>query len=108
METGPMVFVRLGHERASIYWEGGIGFEKYMPGIGWIVDDEPSGPMADYAVVMRNYHCRKHLKPIGAGDFMDDEPVAVVSQEVADAFGLTPVAGLVEVWTVDEILAREG
>jgi hypothetical protein len=38
----PAVTVTVGQERARIYQEGGIGFEHFIRGIGWCVDDRPS------------------------------------------------------------------
>lgn len=99
METGPMVFVRLGLERARVYLEGGIGFDRHVKGIGWVVNDcYASQAIGKLAVAVRNAHC-KHLEPIGLKALCDcnDECCCDFCDEAA------PVS-----WTVDEILAREG
>ena len=39
------VTVQVGDERARIYAEGGIGYSRRVPGIGWILEDNPSPEM---------------------------------------------------------------
>lgn len=70
MKTGPMAFVRLGQERARVYFEGGISFEHYIRNIGWVADNGPNPALAKIAIAVRNAHC-PHLQPLGA-DAMDD------------------------------------
>jgi len=36
------VEVRVAGERARIYREGGISYDEYVHGIGWILNDSPS------------------------------------------------------------------
>lgn len=100
MELGPMVFVRLGQERARIYLEGGIGFDQHIKGLGWVVNDHcPSPAIGKLAVAVRNVHC-KHLEPIGIKSLCD------CTNECCCDFCDEPEAS--PEWTVAEILAREG
>jgi hypothetical protein len=51
-----MVRVQYGQERATVYAEGGIGFEYRLPAgrvVGWIVNDEPGDFIYRLAVAVR-------------------------------------------------------
>ncbi|MCH8044090.1 MAG: hypothetical protein IID44_10285 [Planctomycetes bacterium] len=39
----------MGKERVTFYPEGGIGFERDVRGIGWVVNDDPSQLMSELA-----------------------------------------------------------
>ncbi len=58
LEPGPIVRVRLYDEQAKVYAEGGIGFERHVKGIGWIVNDRPSKLIARYAMTIRKLHAK--------------------------------------------------
>ena len=58
-----MVIIQLDKERATVYPEGGIGFEQHVLGIGWVVDDNPSPEIIRLA---------EHLQPAVIGQV---EPV---------------------------------
>lgn len=52
----PMATVRYGRERVRVYAAGGIGFDRYAKGIGWVVNDRPSKLIADYALALQAVH----------------------------------------------------
>ena len=52
-----MVEVRIGDERARVYKAGGIGFDKRVQGIGWVVNEYPGADLARMAVSVRNLYC---------------------------------------------------
>ena len=58
LEPGPIVLVRVYDEQAKVYAEGGIGFERRVKGIGWVVNDQPSALIARYAMAIRKLHAK--------------------------------------------------
>jgi hypothetical protein len=36
-----MVRVQYGAERATVYEEGGIAYDRHLPRIGWVTADDP-------------------------------------------------------------------
>lgn len=49
-----MVRVQMDDERATVYREGGIAFARLVPGIGWVLDDEPSEAIQSLAWAARS------------------------------------------------------
>jgi hypothetical protein len=61
-----MVRVQFGQERATVYAEGGIGFEYRLPAgrvVGWVVNDEPGEFIYRLAVAVRAA-AFPHLPPL--------------------------------------------
>lgn len=56
IDHAPTVIVRFGDERARVYAEGGIGFDRYLKGIGWVVCDRPGRLISKYAMAVRKLH----------------------------------------------------
>lgn len=58
-----MVRVQYGSERATVYAEGGIHYDRHERGIGWIVDDSPSLIIQTLAGIVHRGLCRVHAEP---------------------------------------------
>lgn len=63
--TMDQVVVKWGHEKATVYVQGGIGFSEYVHGVGWIVCDEPSALIFRVALAARKA-AFPQLESIGA------------------------------------------
>lgn len=48
-----MVIVQYGDERARVYLEGGIGFDHFIRGVGWVVNDQPGSLIFKLALAIR-------------------------------------------------------
>lgn len=58
LETGPICTVQIGDERARVYCEGGVGFDRFVKGVGWVVNDKPGRLIARYAFAVRKLHAK--------------------------------------------------
>jgi hypothetical protein len=55
-----MVRVQYGAERATVYAEGGITYDRHLPRIGWVACDDPGLTITRLADAVRRAFLRLH------------------------------------------------
>ena len=51
-----MMRLTLDGHRATIHNEGGISYEAYINGVGWVLDDDPPPALEMYAFELQRVH----------------------------------------------------
>jgi hypothetical protein len=66
--TGSEIVVRVqyGAERASVYAEGGIAYDRHMPRIGWVACDDPGPTVVELAEAAHAAFRAIHRRPAPA------------------------------------------